>query len=154
MMADGSDDLRAAGAEPPTVEEGGASIGIADGGRERAWGWSLVSRAWDWARSFAIAIVLFLFIRSYFIEAFKIPTGSMERTLLAGDFLLVNKLAYGAELPFTGHRIPGLDRPRAGDVVVFRWPMDGRTPYIKRLVGLPGDTIAMRGGVLYRNGLR
>ena len=61
----------------------------------------------EWAKSFTIAIVLFLFVRTFLVEAFKIPSGSMEKTLLVGDFLLVNKLVYGAEVPFTGKRLPG-----------------------------------------------
>jgi signal peptidase I len=109
--------------------------------------------AWDWAKSVAIAIVMFFVLRAFFVEAFKIPTGSMEQTLLVGDFLLVNKLAYGAEVPFTRRRLPALVAPQHGDIIVFRWPKDPRTHYIKRLVGLGGDTLAMRHGVLLRNGV-
>ncbi len=108
--------------------------------------------AWDWAKSVAIAVVLFIVLRAFFVEAFKIPTGSMERTLLVGDFLLVNKLAYGADVPFTGKRLPAFERPRPRDIIVFRWPKDPRTHYIKRLVGVGGDTLAMRHGILLRNG--
>src|SRR5689334_4524461 len=72
---------------------------------------------WEWAKSFQIAIVLFLVVRTVLVEAFKIPSGSMERTLLIGDFLLVNKLVYGAELPFTGRHLPALRQPERGDVV-------------------------------------
>jgi signal peptidase I len=150
-MADVSDDLTTARALQPAVEEAAGDVATGVGTRRR--GWSVVWRVWDWARTLAIALVLVLFIRAYFFETFKIPTGSMERTILAGDFLLVNKLAYGAELPFTGRRILALEQPHVGDIVVFRWPKDGQTPFIKRVVGLPGDTIAMRSGVLYRNGL-
>ena len=82
-----------------------------------AWGFLL-----DWAKSFTAAIVLFLVVRAFVVEAFKIPSGSMERTLLVGDFLLVSKLAYGAEVPFTGKRLPRMRDPRTGDVVVFQWP--------------------------------
>jgi signal peptidase I len=115
--------------------------------------WPLLRLIWEWGRTAAIAIVLFVAIRSLVVEAFTIPTGSMERTLLAGDFLLVNKLAFGAEVPFTRHRLPALGQPRVRDVIVFRWPVDPRMHFIKRLVGLPGDTLAMRRGVLYRNSL-
>jgi signal peptidase I len=148
-MADEFGDLSNASAPPPESDAGT----VADGAQAPR-RWPLVRRLWDWARSLAIAILLFPIIRAYLIEPFKIPSGSMERTLLAGDFLLVNKLAYGAELPFTGHHFPGLERPSAGDIVVFRYPKDVRTHYIKRVVGLPGDTIAMRHSILYRNGLR
>ena len=110
--------------------------------------------AWffEWAKVASLAVVLFLFVRAFFVEAYKIPSGSMERTILVGDFLLVNKLVYGAEVPFTGHRLPRLRRPARGDVVVFEWPKDPRKNLVKRLLGLPGDTLAMRGGVLYVNG--
>jgi signal peptidase I len=107
--------------------------------------------AWDWARSFAIALVLFLVVRAFFVEAFKIPTGSMENTLLVGDFLLVNKLVYGAEVPFTGKRLPALQKPADGEIIVFVFPLDHSKNYVKRVVGTPGDTLAMRNGLLYRD---
>jgi signal peptidase I len=99
-----------------------------------------------------IAVALFLLVRAFLVEAYKIPSGSMERTLLVGDFLLVNKLVYGAEVPFTGRRLPALRAPSRGDVVVFQWPEDPTKNFVKRLVGLPGDTLAMRDGVLLVNG--
>ena len=107
---------------------------------------------WEWAKSFQVAILVFLFVRAFIVEAFKIPSGSMERTLLVGDFLLVNKLVYGAEVPFTGKRLPALREPRLGDVVVFQWPQDVSKNFVKRLVGMPGDTLAMENGTLIRNG--
>jgi signal peptidase I len=107
---------------------------------------------WEWAKSFQVAILVFLFVRAFIVEAFKIPSGSMERTLLVGDFLLVNKLVYGAEVPFTGKRLPALREPRLGDVVVFQWPQDPTKNFVKRLVGMPGDTLAMDDGKLVRNG--
>src|SRR6186713_3212626 len=107
---------------------------------------------WEWAKSFQVAILVFLFVRAFIVEAFKIPSGSMERTLLVGDFLLVNKLVYGAEIPFTGARLPAIRAPRYGDVVVFEFPVDPSKNFVKRLVGLAGDTLAMRDGVLQRNG--
>jgi signal peptidase I len=107
---------------------------------------------WEWAKSFQVAILVFLFVRAFIVEAFKIPSGSMERTLLVGDFLLVNKLVYGAEVPFTGKRLPALREPRLGDVVVFQWPQDVTKNFVKRLVGMPGDTLAMQNGQLIRNG--
>jgi signal peptidase I len=106
----------------------------------------------EWARVFILAVGLFVVVRALLVEAYKIPSGSMEGTLLVGDFLLVNKLAYGAEVPFTGHRLPRLRIPSRGDVVVFQWPQDREKNFVKRLVGLPGDTLAMRGGTLYVNG--
>jgi signal peptidase I len=108
---------------------------------------------WEWAKSFQIAILLFLFVRAFFVEAFKIPSGSMERTLLVGDFLLVNKLVYGAEVPFTGKHLPAIRKPERGDVIVFQWPEDPSKNFVKRLVGITGDTLAMRDGILYLNGV-
>ena len=81
-------------------------------------------------------------VRAFLVDAFKIPSASMEGTLLVGDFLFVNRLAYGAELP-RGLSFPGLDEPARGDVVVFRPPHDRGRSYVKRLVGLPGDTLRM-----------
>jgi signal peptidase I len=108
---------------------------------------------WDWFRSVIVALALFLVIRSFFVEAFKIPTGSMEGTLLVGDFLLVNKLVYGAEVPFTSVKLPALRAPRHGDIIVFQWPVDKTKNFVKRIVGLPGDTLEMREGILFRNGV-
>jgi len=107
----------------------------------------------EWAKSFLIAIGVFLIVRAFLVEAFKIPSGSMEGTLLVGDFLLVNKLVYGAEIPFTGRRLPALRVPHRGDVIVFQWPQDPTKNFVKRLVGAPGDTLSMQGGELVRNGI-
>ncbi|MGH7501864.1 MAG: signal peptidase I [Longimicrobiales bacterium] len=106
----------------------------------------------DWVRSLVLAVALFLFVRAFFIEAFRIPTGSMQETLLAGDFVLVNKAVYGARIPFTPLRLPAFQRPERGDVVVFAPPHDVHRNYVKRLVGSPGDTIAMHDKVLFVNG--
>jgi signal peptidase I len=97
-------------------------------------------------------LLLFLIIRTFVVEAFRIPTGSMEQTLLVGDFLLVNKAVYGAQVPGTGRRLPGFDEPRRGDVIVFLPPHEPDKNYVKRLVGLPGDTLMMRDKILYVNG--
>lgn len=107
---------------------------------------------WEWAKSVQLAIILFLLVRAFLVEAFKIPSGSMEGTLLVGDFLLVNKLVYGAEVPLLEKRLPAVRAPGLGDVVVFQWPEDQQKHFVKRLVGLPGDTLEMRAGVLWRNG--
>ncbi|HSG47982.1 MAG TPA: signal peptidase I [Longimicrobiales bacterium] len=114
---------------------------------------SLVRAAWEWSRSILIALVLFLAIRSMGLEAFKIPTGSMEGTLLVGDFLLVNKAAYGARIPGTDIRLPALAEPERGDVVVFNPPHEPDRNYVKRVVGIPGDTLQMRDKVLLVNGV-
>ena len=106
----------------------------------------------EWAKSLSLALLLFLVVRAFLVEPFKIPSGSMENTLLVGDFLFVNKLVYGAEVPFTGRRLPALRHPKLGDVIVFQWPEDLSKDFVKRLVGMPGDTVAMKNGVLIRNG--
>src|SRR5947209_1080438 len=113
-----------------------------------------LSFLWEWAKILAVSVLLFFFLRTFFVEAFKIPSGSMERTLLIGDFLLVNKLAYGAEIPFTHKRLPAFREPQRGDVMVFEAPEDITKTYVKRLVGLPGDTLEMKDGQLIRNGSR
>ena len=108
---------------------------------------------WDSAKSIPVALFLFFVVRAFFVEAFKIPSGSMEGTLLVGDFLLVNKLLYGAEIPFTDRELPAVREPRRGDVVVFQYPADPSKNFVKRLVGMPSDTLSMRDGILYRNGV-
>src|SRR5829696_7584499 len=112
----------------------------------------VLSFLWEWFRSVAIALTLFFVVRSFFVEAFKIPTGSMEGTLLVGDFLLVNKMVYGAEVPFTKVKLPAIRAPQRGDIIVFQWPQDRTKNFVKRIVGMPGDTLEMRAGDLVRNG--
>jgi signal peptidase I len=114
----------------------------------------VVRGLFEWAKSVSLAVLLFLVLRAFLVEAFKIPSGSMEGTLLVGDFLLVNKLVYGAEVPFTGKRLPAIREPRNGDVLVFQWPSDPTKNFVKRLVGVAGDTLSMEKGVLVRNGER
>jgi signal peptidase I len=108
---------------------------------------------WEWTKIFQVSVLLFLLIRTFLVEAFKIPSGSMENTLQVGDFLLVNKLVYGAEVPFTHARLPRLRSPQRGDVIVFEFPEDVSKNFVKRLVGLPGDTVQMIAGMLIRNGV-
>ena len=111
---------------------------------------------WEWTKSIFIALVLFLFVRTFVIEAFQIPTASMENTLLVGDFLLVNKMVYGAEIPGTRLDLPAFSEPSRGDVVVFEPPPTAhqppRTNYVKRIVGMPGDTLSMVRAKLHVNG--
>ena len=105
-----------------------------------------------WAKIVVVSLALFVVIRAFGVEAFKIASGSMEGTLLEGDFLLINKLVYGAGIPGLGAKLPALHAPRHGDVVVFTYPVDKRLNYVKRIVGLPGDTLEMRDATLIRNG--
>ena len=112
--------------------------------------------AWEWTKSIAVAFVLFLVIRTFLIQAFKIPTGSMEDTLLIGDFLLVNKAVYGAGIPGTDIRLPGFTDVHRRDIIVFEYPdpyneYDPNPDYVKRAVGIPGDRLEMRDKVLYVN---
>ena len=98
--------------------------------------------------------MVWLFLRTFLIEAFRIPSGSMENTLLIGDFLFVNKLLYGAEVPLINKRLPAVREPRRDDVVVFDSVEEEGLKVVKRLVGMPGDTLAMKSGDLWRNGAR
>ena len=99
------------------------------------------------------AVVMAFLARSFLIQAFRIPSGSMEDTLLVGDFLFVNKFLYGPQIPFTDIRLPGLREPRPGDIIVFRFPGE-KDDYIKRCVAVGGQTIEVRNGVIYRDGVR
>jgi signal peptidase I len=107
---------------------------------------------WEWTRSITVTLALILLVRTFLIDIFRIPSSSMEGTLLVGDILFVNKLAYGAEVPLAGTRLPAMKSPQRGDVVVFDWPVDPTKTFVKRVVGLPGDTLEMRDGRLAVNG--
>lgn len=106
-------------------------------------------------RSILWVIVAFLVIRTFLLEAFKIPSGSMEPTLLVNDHLFVNKLAYGPHIPFTNINLPGYREPQRDDLAVYRSPDagDGHPTVVKRIVALAGDTVHMRGGQLFVNGI-
>jgi signal peptidase I len=97
-------------------------------------------------------LLLVLVFRSFLFEPFKIPSGSMIPTLLIGDFIVVNKFSYGLRLPVVNKRFVSIGEPERGDVMVFRYPEDERINYIKRVIGLPGDTITYRNKVLFING--
>ena len=106
----------------------------------------------EYAEAIIIAIVLALFIRTFVIQAFKIPSGSMKPTLLVGDHILVNKFIYGIKLPFTDKILISLNEPEKGDVVVFKFPLDTKKDYIKRVIGLPGDRVELVDKQLLING--
>jgi signal peptidase I len=97
------------------------------------------------------AVVMAFLARSFLIQAFRIPSGSMEDTLLVGDFLFVNKFLYGPQIPFTDVRLPGLREPRPGDIIVFRFPSE-KDDYIKRCVAVGGQTLEIKNGVIYLDG--
>jgi signal peptidase I len=107
--------------------------------------------ALGWAKSIAYGFVIFLVVRAFILQTFVITSGSMEGTLLVGDLLILNKVAYGAPVMGTRKRLPGYVKPSRGDVVVFAAQHD-TLDVIKRLIGLPGDTLSMRNGELFING--
>ena len=104
------------------------------------------------ARSFFPVLLLVLVVRSFLFEPFRIPSSSMVPTLVIGDFIFVNKYTYGLRLPVLNNKIVEIGEPERGDVMVFRLPSDPSVNYIKRLVGLPGDTVTHRNKRLYING--
>ncbi|HCT57881.1 MAG TPA: signal peptidase I [Gemmatimonas aurantiaca] len=114
---------------------------------------------WENVKAVLVTVAIFLAIRTFLIEAYRIPSGSMIPTLLVGDWLFVNKLAYGPHVPFTNINLPGYDEPERGDVVVFvspnqiDQPEDPNPTLVKRLVAVAGDTIWMRGALLHVNGM-
>jgi signal peptidase I len=109
------------------------------------------SSAVEWVKSIVIAGLLFVFLRSFLVQTFVITSGSMEETLLVGDMLLVNRASIGSYIPLTNLRIPGYSTPKRGDVLVFDPPHEETMKLVKRLVGMPGDTLRMRDRVLYVN---
>lgn len=118
-----------------------------------------VENAKETLRVMGIALIIALVVRTFAFEPFNIPSSSMVPSLLVGDFLFVSKFSYGygsrgtffGLIPFSG-RLGG-DKPKRGDVIVFKLPRDPSVDYIKRLIGLPGDTVQMRQGILYINGI-
>jgi signal peptidase I len=115
---------------------------------------SLVIWLWDWTKSIVVALIVWFFLRTFLVEAFRIPSGSMENTLLIGDFLFVNKALYGAEVPIIHKRLPAVREPRRDDILVFDSVEEEGLKVVKRLIGMPGDTLSMENGELFRNGQR
>ncbi len=133
---------------------------VGEGLRNGAGGLEKNDGLWDTAKTVIFAVLIAMFVRTFAYEPFSIPSGSMIPTLLVGDYLFVSKFSYGYSkhsFPFSMPLVPGpervgFDAPKRGDVAVFKLPSDGRTDYIKRLIGLPGDKIQVKGGILHING--
>jgi len=103
----------------------------------------------EWGEAIIIAFILAMVIKIFIVEAFKIPTGSMRPTLLEGDLILVNKFIYGAKLPSVDVRLPALQQPKRGEVVIFIYPYDPKKNFIKRLVAFEGETVEIKNGTIY-----
>ncbi len=113
---------------------------------------SFQSIFWEYTQAILIALVLALFIRTFVVQAFKIPSGSMIKTLLIGDHILVNKLAYGVKNPVTRTAWIKSGPPERGDVIVFIYPVDRKKDFIKRVIGIPGDTVQIINKKVFVNG--
>ncbi len=110
-------------------------------------------KAREYAEAFGVALVIALIVRTLFLQAFKIPSGSMENTLLVGDHIFVNKFIYGYHVPYTKGRILAFTTPKRGDIVVFVFPEDPSKDFIKRVIGTPGDVVEVRQKTVYINGV-
>jgi len=106
----------------------------------------------EYIESFGIALIMALIIKCSVVEAYKIPSGSMEDTLLVGDFLLANKFIYGSKIPLLPIHLPALREPKPGDIVIFKYPQNQKVNYIKRCVATEGQTVEIRNKVLYVDG--
>src|SRR3954469_2392668 len=113
-----------------------------------------VAETWwvEYPKSFFPVILVVFLLRSFLVEPFKIPSGSMLPTLLVGDFILVNKFTYGIRIPVINTKVVDVNEPKRGEVMVFRYPVNPSLDYIKRVVGVPGDEVAYRNKRLFING--
>src|ERR1041384_2215319 len=137
---------RSTPSSPPSRRDRSDGGGPADRSR------SAIIWAWEWTKSIVVALLVWFLLRTFLVEAFRIPSGSMENTLLIGDFLFVNKALYGAEVPFIHKRLPAVREPHRNDILVFDSVEEEGLKVVKRLIGMPGDTLSMHDGELFRNG--
>jgi signal peptidase I len=107
----------------------------------------------EYAEAFGVALLIALVVRTLLLQAFKIPSSSMENTLLVGDHIFVNKFIYGYHVPYTKGRILRFSTPKRGDIIVFVFPEDPSKDFIKRVIGVPGDTVEVRRKSVFVNGL-
>ncbi|HEY5765345.1 MAG TPA: signal peptidase I [Candidatus Deferrimicrobiaceae bacterium] len=110
-------------------------------------------KAREYAEAFVVALLIALLVRTFVIQAFKIPSGSMETTLLVGDHIFVNKFLYGYHIPYTRGRVLQFSKPERRDIIVFVFPEDPKKDFIKRVIALPGDTVEIREKQLILNGM-
>ena len=149
---DGLDEKKQAGGRGSTGVRGRARTRGVAGGKDADPGEK--ASLFENLRSIGIAVVLFLLLRAFVLQTFFITSGSMEDTLLVGDFLVVNRASVGSRIPFTTLRIPGYRGVERGDILVFDPTHEPDLKLVKRLIGLPGDTLEMRDGILFINGVR
>jgi signal peptidase I len=128
------------------------SIAMLDDAMDEHLSFARKSTLREYSESIGVAVAIALLLRAFVVEAFQIPSGSMIPTLEVGDHIFVSKFAYGLSIPFTDKKVMQLAEPERGDVIVFKYPLDHSTDYIKRVVGLPGDVVEMRQEELYING--
>lgn len=138
--------------ELPDLEQQRKAIATLDDAMDDHLAFARKSTLREYAESIGVAVAVALLLRAFVVEAFQIPSGSMIPTLEVGDHIFVSKFAYGVSVPFTNSKVLQLAEPERGDVIVFKFPNDPSIDYIKRVVGLPGDVVEMRGEELYING--
>jgi signal peptidase I len=133
---------------PPHLERGTKTVEAGKTGERPAY---RKSTAREYFESICVAVILALFVRTFIVQAFKIPTGSMENNLLIGDHLLVNKFVFAPTLSGVENTLLPIDPIRRGDIVVFKYPEEPERDFIKRVIGLPGETIELRNKKVYIN---
>jgi len=107
----------------------------------------------EYSRSFFPILLVVLIIRSFIVQPYRVPTGSLVPTILPGDFIAVNQFAYGLRLPVLNNKIVSIGEPKRGDIVLFRWPLDPSVIFVKRVIGIPGDHIVYKNKTLTINGI-